>query len=138
MRRALAVGSCVPLLLVLPACQADDDGLDGPVPNDANVAVLVGRLGPGVPPDGEVPGQVELVFTGEAGETVMTTARDGRYRVTLSPGAWDVRATDGKACAIGIPVSGGARQRNDLVYPAGDCMDAAPPPVPPAPEAPLG
>lgn len=130
--------SCLPLLLVLPACQATDEGLDGPVPEDPTVAVLVGRLGPGVPPDGEVPSQVELVFTGQAGETVMTTARDGRYRVTLSPGTWNVRATDGKACAIGIAVSGGARHRNDLVYPAGGCTDAAPPPAPPAPEGPPG
>lgn len=137
-RRAVTSAYPLLLLLVLPACQAAGDGLDGPVPKDANVAVLVGRLGPGVPPDGEVPGQIELVFTNEAGATVSTTARDGRYEVTLSPGTWNVRASDGKACATGLAVNGGARQRNDLAYPAGECTDAAPPPAPPAPDAPPG
>ena len=138
MRRIGTVGYSLPLLLVLSACQAGGDDLGGPVPEDANAAVLVGRLGPGVPPDGEAPDQVELVFFGEAGATVTTTARDGRYEVTLSPGTWNVRASDGKACANGLAVTGGSRQRNDLVYPASGCTDAAPPPAPPAPDAPPG
>lgn len=138
MRRAATIAYPLLLLLVLPACQAGGDGLDGPVPEDPNVAVLVGSLGPGAPPDGEVPGEVRLVFTGETGATVTTTAREGRYEVTLSPGTWNVRASDGKACANGIAVTGGARHRNDLSYPAGGCMDAAPPPAPPAPDAPPG
>ena len=133
--RAGAVGGPL-LLLVLAGCRGEGpDALDGPPPDDPSIAVLVGRLGPGAPPDGGVPDRIELVFSGRSGGSVTTTARDGRYQVTLPPGTWDVRSTDGKACANGIELRGGARYQKDLVYP-GECFDAAPPPDPPGPAAP--
>lgn len=131
MSLARALGSSL-LLFAVAACQADD-GLGGPAP-DSDVAVLVGELGPGVPPEGEVPSEIGLVFTEEAGETVRATARDGRYEASLSPGTWSVRAVDGKACTNGIELTGGTRQSVDLVYPAA-CAGGAIRPYPGPPDS---
>ena len=115
-------------LLLLAACAVERrDAL----PADPGTAILTGSIGPGAPPDGEVPDRLDLVFTRD-GQTVRAKAVDGRYEVTLRAGTWDVRTTDGRACATGITLSGGSRQRQDLIYP-GECFDARPPDGPPAP-----
>jgi hypothetical protein len=64
-----------------------------------------------------MPDALRLVFT-KGQQRVETTARRGRYEVTLPAGTWAVAAADGKACATGILVAGGAWQSSDLAYPA--------------------
>jgi hypothetical protein len=122
-------------LLAVSAC-ASDRQLPAP-PDDAS-AVLVGSVGPGSPPDGDLPDDLELHFSspGEAART--TVARDGQYEVVLPRGTWEVRAADGRACATGLVLQGGSSQRMDLVYPSGECLSVSPPDGPAAPPPPPG
>jgi hypothetical protein len=131
-RTAVAAGLAASLLTV-SAC-ADDGGLP-PAPDDAS-AVLVGKLGPGAPSDGELPSSVELVFTGPGGAVRTAVARDGEYEIVLPEGTWDVRAEDGQTCGVGLVADGGTSQRADLVYPTRQCLSLAPPDGPPAPPPP--
>ena len=122
-------------LLALAACGS---GQSLPSAPDGASAALVGSLGPGQPPDGGPPDRVELVFSGSGGAVRTTAARDGEYEIVLPAGTWDVRAADGKACAVGLVVHGGGSHRVDLVYPSAECMSVGPPDGPaPAPPPPV-
>ena len=101
-------------MLALSGC-----GTDSEVPTDSGVGALHGRVGPGVPPDGDVPASLDVVFL-SGSERLQTTAREGEYALELPAGTWDVRTSDGKACSLGVVVHGATRQRLDLVHPA-DC-----------------
>lgn len=94
-------------------------GADSQVPTDSGIGALHGRVGPGVPPAGDVPATLEVVFR-SGSEQVRTTARDGEYEVELPVGTWDVRTGDGLACSLDVAVQGATRQRLDLAHPA-DC-----------------
>jgi len=96
---------------------------------------LVGRLGPGTPPANTVPATLALTF-GSSVMTVQAQARMGVYRVDLPEGRWSVRSADGKVCALGILVTAGAWQRDDLIYPTASCQDLSGPPSPQLPPSP--
>ena len=106
----------VPLLLLvtLTGCASS------PVPTDPRIGALHGRVGPGAPPEGDVPARLDVLFSADGGATARTTARDGEYEIRLPVGTWTIRTADDLACSVGVLVQGATRQRADLVYP-GDC-----------------
>ena len=101
--------------------------------------LVVGKLGPGAPPNNTLPSSVTLVFT-QGDRSVEVTAKGGQYRAELPPGSWKVRSTDALACASGLDATVGALHRYDLVYPLQGCQDLSAAPdsalEPPAAEAP--
>lgn len=103
-------------------------------PTDGSRGTLSGSLGPGAPPEGDVPARIELVFT-QADKEARVTAVDGSYEIDLPVGTWNVTSEDGKACALGIQVVGASRQGHDLVYP-GECSMVSLPSGPAPPAAP--
>ena len=68
------------VLVTLAGCTSS------PVPTDQRVGALHGRVGPGAPPEGDVPARLDLLFTEDGGGTVRTTARDGEYEIRLPAG----------------------------------------------------
>lgn len=118
-------------LLALTSCSDNRQA----VPTDSSQGTLTGSLGPGAPPEGEVPAQIGLIFR-RADTEVRVAAVKGNYEIDLPVGTWNVTSEDGKACAVGIQIVGASRQRHDLVYPTGECFTVRTPSGPPAPPAP--
>ena len=102
------------LLLAVAGCAWRSE-----VPTDPAVGAVHGRVGPGAPPEGEVPARLDVVFT-RGDEQVRATARDGEYELELPAGRWDVRTADGLGCDLDVVVQGAVRQAVHLLYPA-DC-----------------
>lgn len=122
------------VLAATAACSTPDvastDLDDVPTRDFANLrstGLVVGELGPGAPPNFDVPASVALVFT-QGSRKVEVTATQGQYRAELPPGVWQVRSADALACANGLDATVGALHRYDLAYPGGGCQELSAPP----------
>ncbi|HLI56114.1 MAG TPA: hypothetical protein VKY26_03670 [Actinomycetota bacterium] len=115
---ALAILALVLVFKVAPWGLERLQGLP-PLP-PAGFGEVQGRLGP----IGASPTPVTLVFTREepgALPVTIQTAVGREYRVRLAPGLWDVRSTDGRACANEIPLNSQAWQWVSPSYPSPGC-----------------